>query len=545
MRQRSVLSPRSSILLILLGAAGLFLIGNERMPLWDRDEPRYAECSREMLKSGDWVVPRFLGELRAHKPPLVYWCQATAMAIFGQTGAAARLPSALAAFLTAAMLAAFVWRFAGPRRAIWASFVFSTSALTVAAANFCNTDALLLFFIAVGQGCLFGLWRRPQGSWLLVFIFWLSVALAGLTKGPVVLGMHAATLLILAYLNRARFGQSLGWLPRLKPLVGIVILLAVDSPWLILVHQRAPDFLSLLLNRAGKYASSSGAEGHAHWPGFYLLLIWALFFPWSLMLPTAIGMGLRHRKRPLLRFAFAAAVGPWIVMELVPNKLPFYILPSFPGLSILAAEAIVRCSCSKLGTRDDDMKQPIFRAAVGLWTIGVIAICACVWLAVSIGGGSPILAIAWIVAAAIYASIVFVAFLNRRIALAAATMGIGAAVLLSAAVIGVPSMTLLTASRQIGHELTALGAGGSTKVAMIDYREPSLAFYQGGGAREIDIGKLSRPNPPQWSVMTMDAWSKLSPRIQARFEIIGPPRPVLIYNDGAQLKKVVIIRRRM
>jgi hypothetical protein len=140
---------------------------------------------------------------------------------------------------------------------------------------------------------------------------------------------------------------------------------------------------------------------------------------------------------------------------------------------------------------------------------------------------------------------VIVAFLHQRIAVASATMGLGLAILMSALVVGVPDLSLLTASRQIGNELTALGAGGSTKVAMIDYREPSLAFYQGGGAREIDIGKLSRPNPPQWSVMTMDAWTKLPASIQARFELIGQPVPVLIYNDGAQAKRVVIVRRRM
>src|SRR5580698_4483372 len=70
---------------LLIGAAGLFLVGNARVSLFDRDEPRYAECSREMLESGDWVVPRYLGELRTHKPPLIYWCQAAAMSVFGPT----------------------------------------------------------------------------------------------------------------------------------------------------------------------------------------------------------------------------------------------------------------------------------------------------------------------------------------------------------------------------------------------------------------------------------------------------------------------------
>src|SRR5688500_9488746 len=82
---------------VLLGVAALavvaYFVGNERVSLWDRDEPRYAQCAREMLQTGDWVVPRLYGEPRTAKPPLIYWLQATAMKFLGETAAAARLPS--------------------------------------------------------------------------------------------------------------------------------------------------------------------------------------------------------------------------------------------------------------------------------------------------------------------------------------------------------------------------------------------------------------------------------------------------------------------
>src|SRR4051794_5816113 len=74
------MSKRLVVTILLCGA--LYLLGNGRVSLWDRDEPRYAQASRQMLESGDWVVPKLLDEPRIKKPPLIYWCQATSMAAF-------------------------------------------------------------------------------------------------------------------------------------------------------------------------------------------------------------------------------------------------------------------------------------------------------------------------------------------------------------------------------------------------------------------------------------------------------------------------------
>ena len=75
--------PLAGIVFTLLAAAAVYFAGNGRVQLWDRDEPRYAQCSRQMLESGDWVVPRLYDSLRTKKPPLIYWCQAAAMKLLG------------------------------------------------------------------------------------------------------------------------------------------------------------------------------------------------------------------------------------------------------------------------------------------------------------------------------------------------------------------------------------------------------------------------------------------------------------------------------
>jgi len=199
-----------------------------------------------------------------------------------------------------------------------------------------------------------------------------------------------------------------------------------------------------------------------------------LFFPWSTLLAPAMIRGWKDRNLDLLaRFALAAAVGPWLVMELVGNKLPFYILPSFPALSILTARVII----------DRRLFQP---AAIG-----------------------------------------------------AGAMAIGAIILCN---VVLPGLKPLAASRTIGRELNDLGAGGGVRVAMIDYREPSLAFYRGGGAREAGAPDLSwATGAPVWAVITTDAWNHLAPQTRERYRVLNDPVHAWLYNDGWRAADLIII----
>src|SRR5215204_3064972 len=99
--------PQRYLIVVIIAAAGLYLIGNERVRLWDRDEPRYAQTSKQMLQSDppDWVVPRLLAKVPTAKPIFIYWCQAGSMWLLNSTGEfAARLPSAIAMALTLIVL---------------------------------------------------------------------------------------------------------------------------------------------------------------------------------------------------------------------------------------------------------------------------------------------------------------------------------------------------------------------------------------------------------------------------------------------------------
>src|SRR3982750_1737108 len=118
--------------LVIFAALAVYLLGIGRVQLFDRDEPRNAQAARQMLQSGDWVVPRFLDKVRTAKPVLTYWWQAAAMSVIGDNAFAARLPSAVAMTLTLIVIAVALYRGVGPERAMWTVLILATSGLVIA-----------------------------------------------------------------------------------------------------------------------------------------------------------------------------------------------------------------------------------------------------------------------------------------------------------------------------------------------------------------------------------------------------------------------------
>ena len=106
------------------------VLGTWALPLIDRDEPRFAEASREMIERGDYIVPYFNNQLRLDKPPLAYWAQIESYRIFGENDFAARFPSAIAAGLTALVVFALGLRFRGEKLACRGAIIFTLSLQT-------------------------------------------------------------------------------------------------------------------------------------------------------------------------------------------------------------------------------------------------------------------------------------------------------------------------------------------------------------------------------------------------------------------------------
>ena len=577
--------PRATLVLIC-AALVVYLMGNAAVPLWDRDEPRYAQCSRQMLQTGDWVLPRYLDDLRMAKPPLIYWLQAASMSVLGETSEAARLPSVIGMVATLLLLAVAVRRELSAEHAFWAVLVLGTSVMAVVSAKACLTDAVLLLFVTTAQLCLYRIWTG-RGTWPTVVVLGLAVGLTLLTKGPVGLGIHVTTFLAYGLLTWSlRWGKKttaerdgtdvlpgtgdpssavLGYErkpvraaddlpPRdvpaftilAKVAVTVLTAIAVCIPWVVLVEHRWAALPADVRAEAAakgsdrKRAANPGAqvprgdqgyiwttiekevvdrsktaqEGHKGPPGYYLGAIWGIFLPWSLILPATLVLAWRRRHVPHVRFALAAVLGPWLMFEFVQTKLPHYLLPCFVPLAVLSADAIVQCLRHGVNALSDRG----FRRGVVAWGVVMVLFGLAPWLAAVWFRPQPWAALAAVsVVTAGYVAFVARAFLAGQTQRGLVTMGLGALLLLAVLFRAfLPSAEYLKLSVRTADVLTKYGVTGRGQAVMLDYKEPSLAFYQGGSIREhsatIVTPRLLEIVPAEWFVVTRDVWENSAPK---------------------------------
>ena len=203
-----------NFLALFCGCLLFHLAGTWSLPLVDRDEPRFAEASREMIERGDYVVPYFNNRYRFDKPPLTYWCQVASYHLFGENPFAARLPSALAAALTAVVIFAWGARLRMARAGFWAAIIFTLCLQTFIHAKAAVADMWLVLFMTLAHWAGYELLRdRFGGTWRSVvvrphslrrwwWLFYLALALAFLAKGPIG-WMPLGTVIVVQFLRPA------------------------------------------------------------------------------------------------------------------------------------------------------------------------------------------------------------------------------------------------------------------------------------------------------------------------------------------------------
>ncbi|HEY1876060.1 MAG TPA: glycosyltransferase family 39 protein, partial [Rhizomicrobium sp.] len=490
-------------ILSLLGLL-LWLPGVLSLPALDRDESRFAQSSRQMVESGNWVDIRFGQVPRYKKPVGIYWLQAGATELAGfVTGSDGRIwtyriPSLLGAIAAAWLTVWCALAVAGAEAALLAGLMMLGSVLLTAEATIATTDAVLLACALGMQGVLLRLYVAarddtvPKPSRRLVMWGWAAAAAGILVKFPVVPGVGIATIVGLMAWDR-KWPPQMNWLATLRPKRGLVLTFLLVSPWLIAIAiQSQGAFFQQSLGNDFAAKIAGGQESHGAPPGYYLLLSAACFWPSILFVLPGLALGFARRAEPGIRFLLVWAASWWLVVEAVPTKLPHYVLAAYPPLAILAAIFV-------LDPRPVRWSDPARRIAVGQFVIGVVLIAAAILLAPHyFGAGTdwPVLAAASAGAALALAALIVVVLRKQLIALllALAAMFVFAPALTA---LVAPGLEQLWISERLKAIVAAATRPGDPSPAIAGYQEPSLVFALGAdvvlanGAGAADAGARS------------------------------------------------------
>jgi 4-amino-4-deoxy-L-arabinose transferase-like glycosyltransferase len=360
-----------------------FLPGFFNIPPIDRDEARFAQATKQMIESGDYVDIRFQDEVRYKKPVGIYWLQAAAVRAGEALGVPQargtiwlyRMPSLVGALGAVLLTYWTALAFVSRRTACLAALMLAASIMLGVEARLAKTDAMLLATVVAAMGVLAReyLDRGEPGDpgWTMPAVFWTAIAAGVLIKGPLIVMVVALAAVTLAVLDR-----SARWLMRLRPLPGVLWLLLLVLPWFIAIVGRAGD--AFFVDSVGGDLLSKltgGQETHGAPPLAYLLLFWLTFWPAAPLAALAAPAIWQRRRDPAVRFLLAWLVPAWIVFELVPTKLPHYVLPLYPAVAILIVWAIEQQALSrKRWVVRFTVHWPIIAAVLSI--AGIIAVMA-------------------------------------------------------------------------------------------------------------------------------------------------------------------------
>ncbi len=342
-----------SLLFISLLCIGLYLPGIVTLPPTDRDEARFAQASRQMVEMDDYVRIKFQEEPRHKKPVGIHWLQAASVMAFGSDIInhiwLYRIPSFLGGLLTSLFVFIFGQRLFDPSTALLAAVLTACSLLLVTEAHLATTDALLLASVVAAQGSLALIYIHPRSvpdtGYLLPAIFWMSLGFAVLLKGPIVPVICILTIMALSLADR-RFS----WLQSLRPLPGLILLTLIICPWSIAIYKATGGtYFSRAVGEDLLPKLFAGVESHGGMPGYFLLLMPITFWPGSIYTGLALFHAWSKRHEPVTRFLLAWLIPTWILFEIIPTKLPHYILPTYPALALITANALYAFQNGQIG----------------------------------------------------------------------------------------------------------------------------------------------------------------------------------------------------
>jgi 4-amino-4-deoxy-L-arabinose transferase-like glycosyltransferase len=475
----AILDVRALRLLLILFSLAVSLPGLFSLPPGDRDESRFAQATKQMTETGDYLRIMNGTEARNKKPIGIYWLQVPFVLAAGKNlknpiwpyripSVLGGLAAVLATFETGLLLSGL------PAIGALAGAMLAGSVILATETHIAKTDAALLGATTAAMAVLARAWLGARVKPWQAALFWLALAAGILLKGPITPMVAGLTALGLAV-----SGRSTDWLRALRPGWGVPLMFAAILPWFIAIglvtHGR---FFAQAVGGDLGQKLAGGAETHGGFPGLHLLLLPLLAFPSTLPVLRALPAAWADRRTAATQFLLAWIIPSWLVFEAVPTKLPHYTLPLYPALFLLAARYA-------MGT------QPPSPAWMRVMSRAALIAAA---LAIAVGAAAlPVYlrASPWLSLPAVAASGLVAALAWRR----HVVLALIAAPLLYAAVFQVelPNLQALWIAPQVSDLLRAWpGWNAQGKgIAIAGYAEPSLMFLVGTDIRNQPDGEAA------------------------------------------------------
>jgi 4-amino-4-deoxy-L-arabinose transferase-like glycosyltransferase len=490
-----------SAVAICLVVAGVYWFIDSRSTLWDRDEPRFSRATAEMIDSGNYLYPTFNGRLRPDKPILIYWLMSVPMRVLGPTSLACRFSSSVGIAITCLFTFLLGRRFLGVKAGLWSMAILASTLLILVEGTAATSDGILLPCM-VAVMALFSCGLESRLRWYHVAAMGLALGLGLLAKGPVALLpiVVIAVTLWLIRKSEMRAGRHLGQVGG-AVVVGVLVFLV----WAIPANNATGgEFLRLgighhVLARAAKPLESHGGRFLLNLP-YYLPVIIAGFFPWTLHLPGSISAVLNRRVGAAhFRELFLAwVVSIVVIMTLVATKLPHYVLFTWPALALAVGGTLAAAAQGKLAEIDRNWLRG------GVYFFGPVAGGAVVaFLAAPLWLHVPGAIVPFWTAAVVLAGVSVLAMrqqLQNRPQDSAITLLAGMGVLLIPVMLGVmPALEKVKVAPALAQAVRQQTAQ-EVPVATFGYDEPTLYFYIGRrieslGSEEVVLQWAKQPQP--------------------------------------------------
>lgn len=512
-------AARAPSWLVAAGLLLLYVFLASRTTLWDRDEPRFSRATVELVRTGDWIVPRFNGDLRPDKPIMIYWLMSLPVRLLGPNALACRIPSILGV-LSSALIAAHIARRRLRLRCGTGGVVLgilATSPLALMIGTAATADGVMLACITASMA-VFSASLDTGFRWRHAGLLGLLLGAGLLTKGPVAIAVPLLSIVGTWLLGWRGLRPSAGSVGRL--VVAVAIGAALFLAWALPANEATGgEFARRGLGHHVVQRSVTPLEGHGgrFWISlpYYLPVVVLGFFPWVLFLPGALSAICRQRLADARTRAFLLGwiVPTFLLMTLVATKLPHYVLPIWPALALLTGAFVVQCARGEAHPGDEAWVRRTAWVILPLAGLGALALMIGPWL-VPVDAFAPIdrLRVPTFslgVLLGLLSLLTWREVRSSRPGRAAWLLAVGAVLLLlQAALTLLPRLEEFKLSPTIARSVREQ-VSEDVEIALFDFKEPSLIFY------------LDRPGPVR---------------------ILPDPRQVREWADGSGAGLLVISR---